>query len=278
LYTLLNCTCWWDEVYKVDLDILRNSIYCTQCLIYYLHLIPPAVTFSNAVSKLKTQSSNVSFHWNEAKERGKRDFRACILECHRRWYRMYKRQSAKFLNLSRPQKGRKEFSKISSLLDLPYKTCTMLILENSQISLFGKFLCHAKEHTICLVKCPVHRGNVWIHHKGTMQHTATHCNTLRHAATHCKTLQHTATHCNTLQHTICLVKCPVHRGNVWIHHKGTLQHTATHTATRCNTLQHAATHCKTLQHTATHCNTLQHSATHCNTLQHTATHCNTRSA
>jgi len=37
--------------------------------------------------------------------------------------------------------------------------------------------------------------------RGTLQHTATHCNTLQHTAIHCNTLQHTATHCNTLQHT-----------------------------------------------------------------------------
>ena len=30
---------------------------------------------------------------------------------------------------------------------------------------FGIFLDHAKEHTICLVKCTVHRGNVWVDHK-----------------------------------------------------------------------------------------------------------------
>ena len=27
---------------------------------------------------------------------------------------------------------------------------------------FGVFLEHAAAHTICLMKCPVHRGNVWV--------------------------------------------------------------------------------------------------------------------
>lgn len=30
---------------------------------------------------------------------------------------------------------------------------------------FGIFLDHAKEHTICFIKCTVHRGNVWVDHK-----------------------------------------------------------------------------------------------------------------
>jgi len=34
----------------------------------FVQPIPLGVMFSNAVSKLKAQSSNVSFHWNVAKE------------------------------------------------------------------------------------------------------------------------------------------------------------------------------------------------------------------
>ena len=52
---------------------------CLQTLVFidthaYMHMwiyvqpIPLGVTFSNAVSKLKAQSSNVSVHWNVAKE------------------------------------------------------------------------------------------------------------------------------------------------------------------------------------------------------------------
>jgi len=37
--------------------------------------------------------------------------------------------------------------------------------------------------------------------RGTLQHTASHCNTPHHTATRCNTLQHTATHCNTLRYT-----------------------------------------------------------------------------
>ena len=31
---------------------------------------------------------------------------------------------------------------------------------------FTAFLEHASAHTICLVKCPLHRGNVWVDFKG----------------------------------------------------------------------------------------------------------------
>ena len=37
--------------------------------------------------------------------------------------------------------------------------------------------------------------------RGTLQHTATHCNTLQHTALDCNTLQRATTHCNTQQHT-----------------------------------------------------------------------------
>ena len=50
--------------------------------------IPLGVTFSNAVSKLKAQSSNVSFHWNVAKE----TFELWALsfwKCHPKWDWLY---------------------------------------------------------------------------------------------------------------------------------------------------------------------------------------------
>ena len=44
--------------------------HMTRCWCSTTHVqpIPLGVTFSNAVSKLKAQSSNVSFHWNVAQE------------------------------------------------------------------------------------------------------------------------------------------------------------------------------------------------------------------
>ena len=145
--------------------------------------------------------------------------------------------------------------------------------------------------------------------KGTLQHTATHCNTLqntlqhsathcntggrydvdqhgrfcpflyistlRHTATHCKRLQKIATHYNALQHT-----ATQEGGMMWTNVEGFALFMYIHIATHCNTLQH----CKTLQHSATHCNTsgrydVDHHGRLCpffyvSTLQHTATYCN----
>jgi len=49
--------------------VVLKAVSSHQKYIYtYAQPIPRGVTFSKALSKLKSQSSNVSFHWNVAKE------------------------------------------------------------------------------------------------------------------------------------------------------------------------------------------------------------------
>ena len=57
-------------------------------VILYIQPIPLGVTFSNAVSKLKAQSSNVSFHWNVAKETFEL-WALSLRKCHPKWNWLY---------------------------------------------------------------------------------------------------------------------------------------------------------------------------------------------
>jgi len=106
--------CTWDvHVYHVHMHILnwvrdfmswcvhmymksRTQLKICICTCTYAHMnargyvqpIPPGVTFSNAVRKLKAQISNVSFHWNVAKE----TFELLALsfrKCHPKWDWLY---------------------------------------------------------------------------------------------------------------------------------------------------------------------------------------------
>ena len=64
--------CWHGYVFKLKMILMRTSWNITpntyKFMLFHVQPIPPGVTFSNAVSKLKAQSFNVSFHWNVAKE------------------------------------------------------------------------------------------------------------------------------------------------------------------------------------------------------------------
>ena len=98
VYRCLADTMCCDTMYCVDkmYIIVTQCIVPTQCMSLWhnalcrhdVHPIPLGVTFSNAVSKLKAQSSNVSFHWNVAKE-------TCELlalsfrKCHPKWDWLY---------------------------------------------------------------------------------------------------------------------------------------------------------------------------------------------
>jgi len=54
--------------------------------------IPLGVTFSNAVSKLKAQSSKISFHWNVAKETFEL-WALCFRKCHPKWDWLYSQRT-----------------------------------------------------------------------------------------------------------------------------------------------------------------------------------------
>jgi len=80
--------CWCIYVYQHDACICWCWYTSFASSLLFIHPIPRGVTFSNAVSKLKAQSANVSFHWNVAKE----TFELWVLsfrKCHPKWDWLY---------------------------------------------------------------------------------------------------------------------------------------------------------------------------------------------
>jgi len=139
----------------------------------------------------KAQSSNVSFHWNVAKETFKL-WALSFRKCHPKWDWLYYLRTSSLLFSVRLRNG---FGKIRQV-------CTRFFWR------FRLFFQELKLPPPRAAVCPDTSSVYTLHHSAThchtLQHTATHCNKLQHNSTHCRMPERTAncsTHCNTLQHT-----------------------------------------------------------------------------
>ena len=162
----------------------------------FVQPIPFGVTFSKAVWKPKAQSSNVSFHWNVAKDMF--ELWAVSFETafeyvtpSGMWCVCDGVCAMMYLSMVCVRSGVPVLSSTCPVCAI-WCTCPLATRADAtekfwKVSPLLALLCNetTKGHTAT--------------HCNTLQHTATHCNTLQHTATHCFTLQHTATHCNTLQ-------------------------------------------------------------------------------